>query len=366
MSNQPECVIQPDGSFCDSYKGVLGDDSLRHIVEVMIFNRVFEKRMLLLQRQGRIGFSLTSTGEEGIIIGATHCLKFDDPIFLSYRELGSLLYRGVPLKRIVNQFYGNSRDYCKGRQMPVHYCFKDYHIPSVSSPVGTQLLHACGMGYASKLQGHDTVALAFLGEGTASSNDFHSALNFSGVLQSKVVFIIRNNGYAISTPESVQTKADNLACRATGYGIEGIQINGNDILQVVKTVQYAVDKARQGDGPTLIEAMTYRLGAHSSSDDPSCYRDKSEEAAWEKIDVFKRTLQLAHYQIGFSKKDLSVLEKKADEKMSELILECEQYPEPKIDSLFDEVYDHIPLHLQAQKDQYLDFLVDQELGGSHD
>ncbi len=350
-------ILNEDGSCSKEYLDLIPDEDLVRILKTMILNRVFETRMMTLQRQGRLGFMLMSTGEEAITIGSSYCLKQDDPLFLSYRELGSLLWRGVPPEDIMNQLLGNVRDHNKGRQMPVHYCYREYHIPSVSAPVGTQLPHACGYAYASKYLKTGQVSLAFLGEGAASANDFHSAMNFASVFQAPVVYVIRNNGYAISTPESVQTAAESLAIRAEGYGMPGIQIDGTDILLVVKTIREAVHRAREGRGPTLIEALTYRIGAHSSSDDPSRYRPQKEVDQWKAFDDIERTIRHSTWRGIWSHSMTKETQAKAEEQVTRCIKECETYPPPPLDSLFEDVYEKIPNHLHEQKKMYLDYLA---------
>ena len=240
--------------------------------------------------------------------------------------------------------------------MPIHYCFAEYHIPSISSPVGTQFPHAAGYGYAARIRKTGQVPLAFIGEGTASQGDFHTALNFAGVLRAPTVFIIRNNGYAISTPESVQTLAKSLAARAVGYGIPGFRIDGNDILAVVKTVREAVERARAGDGPTLIEALTYRLGAHSSADDPTRYRPAEEEAAWSEVDGLARLTAHAEWRGIWSEALHEETRAAAEEEMTQTIADCEKWPPPRTESMFDDVYAEIPESLQEQKDAYFHFL----------
>jgi 2-oxoisovalerate dehydrogenase E1 component alpha subunit len=288
MNEAPRSILNEDGSCAKEYRDLVSDDDLLEVIQTIILNRVMDRRLMILQRQGRLGFYMTSTGEEVVIIGTAYALRETDPIFLTYRELGALLWRKVPLEAIMNQLIGNVQDINLGRQMPIHYCYREYHIPSVSAPVGTQLPHATGFGYAARIRQTDQVALAFLGEGTASQGDFHTALNFSGVLNAQTIFLIRNNGYAISTPESVQTRAHSLAIRAEGYGIAGMRIDGNDLLMVVQAVREAAERARNGGGPTLIEALTYRMGAHSSSDDPTRYRPEVEMKQWETVDALAR------------------------------------------------------------------------------
>jgi 2-oxoisovalerate dehydrogenase E1 component alpha subunit len=349
----PFAILNEDGSCPDEYRELVGDDELRAVLDIMILNRVIDRRFLALQRQGRLGFYMTSTGEEASIIGAAYRLRPEDPIFLTYRELGSLLWRGVPLPLILNQLIGNSQDLCMGRQMPVHYGYREWNIPSVSSPVGTQLPHACGFAYAARLRGTEQVALAFLGEGTSSQGDFHTALNFSGVFNAPAVFVIRNNGYAISTPESVQTAAPNLAARGEGYGVPGLQVDGNDFLAVINVMGQAVDRARRGDGPTLVEALTYRLGAHSTADDPSAYRSAEETERWQKLDPVTRLQRHARWRGVWDDAEEIRSQKQSEERIAELVTECERWPPPPLETLFQGVTHEPTRQLEEQRAAYL-------------
>ena len=360
MIPEVQSILNTDGSCAKEFLDLVPDGDLLSILRVMLLNRVMDRRLMTLQRQGRLGFYMTSTGEEAVTIGSAYALRSEDPIFLSYRELGSLLWRGVPLAAIMNQLIGNAQDLSRGRQMPVHYCFREHHIPSVSSPVGTQLPHACGFGYAARILHTDQVALAFCGEGAASVGDFHTALNFAGVLNAQTVFVIRNNGYAISTPETVQTKAHSLAIRADGYGIPGVRIDGTDLLMVVQAVKEAAERARQGAGPGLIEALTYRMGAHSSSDDPTRYRPEAEMRQWEEFDALARLRRHANWR-GIWTDTMEEEAAAASEKaVSRMISDCERVPPPPVESLFDDVYERMPELLRMQKEEYLRFLGKRE------
>ncbi|MGH7145522.1 MAG: thiamine pyrophosphate-dependent dehydrogenase E1 component subunit alpha [Planctomycetota bacterium] len=357
MIEPPLSLLNQDGSCSDEARALLADDDLAALVRCMLLNRSLDRRMLMLQRQGRLGFYMTSTGEEATTIGAAYALRPDDAIFLSYREIGSLLWRGITLPEILNQLIGNNQDRCQGRQMPIHFCFRDRRIPSVSSPVGTQLPHAVGYGFAARYQGRSEVALAFLGEGTASEGDFHTALNFAGVLKAPAIFLIRNNGYAISTPENVQTAAANLASRAVGYGLPGVQVDGNDLLAVVQVVSAAAARARRGDGPTLVEALTYRIGAHSTADDPSAYRDAAEAQPWQRFDPLLRLTRHAIWR-GIWDEDREKAElAEIEQRINRTIADCEQWPPPAVETMFEDVWASIPPQLAAQREEYLRFLA---------
>lgn len=351
-----DCIslLAQDGSCSPEDRKLLKDDELMGLFKAIVFNREFDRRMMMLQRQGRLGFYMTSTGEESTIYGVTSCLAGTDPVFMSYREIGCLLWRKVDLEIILNQLIGNRDDLCKGRQMPIHFCVRDHALPSISSPVGTQLPQACGYAYAAQMRKSGEVALAFLGEGTASEGDFHTALNFSGVYKVPAIFVIRNNGYAISTPESVQTAAKRLADRALGYGMPGIQVDGNDILAVVKVMGAAVKRAREGQGPTLIEAMSYRLGAHSTADDPSAYRSREETDAWQRVDNFLRLENHARWRGIYNKEEVDTWKQEANSAIDRAIAACESVPPPDINTMFDDIYYHRPPHIEEQRKRYLE------------
>lgn len=360
MSEKRRSILNEDGSCAEEFRNLVPDDDLLAIIRTILLNRVMDRRLMMLQRQGRLSFYMTSAGEEVVTVGTAYALWETDPIFLTYRELGALLWRKVPLEAIMNQLIGNAQDINQGRQMPIHYCYREYHIPSVSSPVGTQLPHATGFGYAARIRQTDQVALAFLGEGTASQGDFHTALNFSGVLNAQTIFMIRNNGYAISTPESVQTKASSLAIRAEGYGIPGTQIDGNDLLMVVSAVREAAERARSGGGPTLIEALTYRMGAHSSSDDPTRYRPDTEMKQWEQVDALARLRRHAKWRGIWTQPMEKEAWSDAEKAVTDMISDCERWPPPPVESLFDDVYERMPETLRVQKEEYMAFLRERK------
>lgn len=349
----PFGILNDDGSCAGEHEALVSDEDLERVLDTMVLNRVLDRRLQMLQRQGRLGFYMTSRGEEATILGAAFCLENRDPIFLSYRELGCLLWRRVPLTLVFDQLIGNSHDLCLGRQMPVHYAFRDWGIPSVSSPVGTQLPHACGFAYASKIRRSGEVALAFCGEGTASQGDFHTALNFSGAFWVPAIYVIRNNGYAISTPESVQTAAESLAARADGYGLPGYQIDGNDFLAVVCAIREAVERARSGGGPTLIEALTYRIGAHSTADDPSAYRSDAEAEEWSRMDPFERLRRHARWRGVWSDEVEQASTQAWEKRVTDTLAECERHPPPTVESLFDDVLERPGAQLAEQRDAYL-------------
>lgn len=240
------------------------------------------------QRQGRISFWMTSYGEEATIIGTASALAHNDEIYSQYRELGLLLYRGCPLETLLAQVMGTKGDKGKGRQMPTHIGNTDFYFQTISSPLATQLPQAAGAAYALKrTPGRESnVVGCWFGEGSASEGDFHAGLNFASTLDCPVLWLARNNGFAISTASTDQYRGDGLASRGPGYGTLTIRVDGNDVLAVRIAVQEARRRAAEGSRPVLIEFMTYRVGSHSTSDDSGTYRPKSSVDEWSKVSTF--------------------------------------------------------------------------------
>jgi pyruvate dehydrogenase E1 component alpha subunit/2-oxoisovalerate dehydrogenase E1 component alpha subunit len=234
----------------------------------MLKLRVLDGRMLSLQRQGRVGFYGTATGQEAAVTGSAYALRDTDWVFPALREMGVSLWRGTTVKEMVCQLIGNSGDVLIGRQMPCH--FSDRRVRSVawSSVIGTQLVHAMGAAWAAQIKQTGEVMMGYMGDGASSSADFHAAANFAGVYRLPVVFFCQNNQWAISVPLAQQTASASIAIKAIAYGFPGVRVDGNDLFAVIEATRAAVERARRGDGPTLVEAVTFRMGGHSSSDDP--------------------------------------------------------------------------------------------------
>ncbi len=248
---------------------------------------------------------------------------------------------------------GNSADESKGRQMPVHWGFRDYKIVSLSSPIGSKLLHAVGVAYAAKFRGERSVALASFGEGATSQGEFHAAMNFAGVWKTPVVFFCENNQYAISLPVRRSTASESIAIKAEAYGFEGVQIDGNDILAVYKATKSAVDKARSGGGPTLIEAITYRMGGHSTSDDPSIYRSQDEVEMWKRRDPLTRFTAYLIKKGIITEQENQKMMSEIDAELARVVKEREAIPPPDPSTLFTEVYSEMPWHLREEAEEFM-------------
>lgn len=332
-------ILNDDGTI---YEGATAPELSKELAlkmyNTMTFIRVLDERMLAAQRQGRISFYMQCLGEEAATIGSAAALDDADMIMAQYREQGALRYRGFTLEQFMNQLFSNEKDLGKGRQMPVHYGSKDIHYMTISSPLATQIPQAAGYAYAQKLRGLKNVTICYFGEGAASEGDFHAGLNMAAVHKAPVLFFCRNNGYAISTPANEQFKGDGIACRGVGYGMKSIRVDGADILAVYQATKMARDYALETNEPVLIESMAYRLGAHSSSDDPTGYRSKEEEEKWRKVDPIAR---FRAYLVAKGWLDEEA-DKASLDALRQEILDAlkiaEKIQKPALEELFNDVY----------------------------
>ncbi len=342
-------ILQADGTTYDQAVLPAIDQTLAaKIHDTCVFTRVLDERMLGAQRQGRISFYMTCTGEEAAIIGSVAALDDEDVILAQYREHAAIRYRGFTTEQFMNQLFSNEKDFGKGRQMPIHYGSQELHYQTISSPLGTQIPQATGVGYSLKMQGKRNVAVCYFGEGAASEGDFHAGLNMAAVLNSPTIFFCRNNGYAISTPTTEQFAGNGIASRGVGYGMHTIRVDGNDMLAVLAATQQARAYALEHNAPVLIEAMTYRLGAHSSSDDPSGYRSKEEEAKWELHDPVKRFKLWLINKGWLTESDEQALYEKYRQEVLAAVKVAEKIATPHIDELINDVYDKPTPRLEQQ------------------
>ncbi|EWG99404.1 thiamine pyrophosphate-dependent dehydrogenase E1 component subunit alpha [Halomonas sp. BC04] len=344
-------LLQQDGTLFDGAEAPeLDKEKALKIYRAMLVTRVLDERMLAAQRQGRLSFYMQCTGEEAAVIGAAAALDDADMIMAQYREQGALAYRGFTYDEFMNQLFGNELDYGKGRQMPIHYGSRKLHYMTISSPLATQIPQATGYAYGQKLAGEGHCTITFFGEGAASEGDFHAALNMASVHKVPVIFFCRNNGYAISTPATEQFAADGIAPRAFGYRMHVIRVDGNDILAVYRATQEARRIAVEQNEPVLIEAMTYRLAAHSSSDDPSGYRSRKEEEAWREKDPILRMQRWLLDREWWSEEEEKALQESLRREVLETMKRAEKRPPPPLESLVTDVYADVTPALQRQLD----------------
>ena len=343
------------------------------LYETMRFIRLLDERMQGAQRQGRVSFYMQCLGEEAAVTASAAALDQEDMIMAQYREQAALHYRGFTLDQFMNQMFSNELDLGKGRQMPIHYGSNELNYMTISSPLGTQIPQATGYAYGQKVK-HidaktgelastiDNVTICYFGEGAASEGDFHAGLNMAAVHKAPVIFFARNNGYAISTPADEQFKGDGIASRGVGYGIKTIRVDGTDALAVFAATQKAREIASTQGEPVLIESIAYRLGAHSTSDDPSGYRSKDEEANYKTCPIEKFKKWLVKQQWLNEEADL-----KAKESIREDILaalkRAEVVQKPALEELVSDVYDtpipslvrqynELKEHIQKHPDAY--------------
>ena len=341
-------ILTEDGALDKAREPALDDATLGSMYRSMRLIRLLDERCMNLQRQGRIAFFGTTTGEEAAVIGSAVALGREDWIFPALRQGGALLHRGFPLRKYFAHMFGNAESVELGRSMPCHFSDRAQNFVTWSSCMATQLPHAVGMAYGAKLKKTGQVAMGYLGDGASSENDFHHALNFAGVWKVPVVFFCNNNQWAISVPFSKQTASGNVAVKARAYGFPGVRFDGNDVLGVYAATKEAVDRARRGEGPTLLEAVTYRMQGHSSSDDPTRYRSAAEVEAWARRDP------LARFAKDLRGRGLLDDAREADlvaaltAQINDAIAAAEAAGPPPTDTLITEVYAEPPWHLHQE------------------
>ncbi|KAK6150756.1 hypothetical protein DH2020_015688 [Rehmannia glutinosa] len=302
------------------------------------------------QRQGRISFYVTAIGEEAINIGSAAALGMDDLVFPQYREAGVLLWRGFTLQDFANQCFGNKGDNGKGRQMPAHYGSNKHNYITIASTVATQIPHAVGAAYSLKMDGREACTITYFGDGGTSTGDFHAGLNFAAVMEAPVILFCRNNGWAISTPVSDQFRSDGIVVRGQAYGVRSIRVDGNDALAVFTAVHVARKMAISECRPVLIEALTYRAGHHSTSDDSSKYRPIEEIEWWRATqDPVARFRKWLEGQGWWTTPSEIELRDHARREVLHAIQVAETVEKPSLKEIFTDVYDVPPSNLCDQE-----------------
>jgi len=354
MAAQTIQYLSEEGDLVEGYTPSISADVLLKGYRDMVITRHVDERMITLQRQGAITFALSSLGEECCSVAAAAALSLDDWIYPQYREVGALFWRGFSIQDYVHHMFGDAEDLAKGRQMPNHFGSRDLNIVTVSSPIATKIPHAAGCGYAMKLQNESNISVVFFGEGASSEGDFHAGLNFAAVLEVPTLFFCRNNQYAISTTLQHQFHSDGVAPKGEGYGVKTYRVDGNDFFAVYETV----DKARKHcleRGPVLLEAMTYRMGAHSTSDDPSRYRPEDERKEWEKKDPILRLRRYLEKEGLWDEKKEKALWEEVKSEVTKAVEVAKQTPRPPLKTLVEDVYSEIPESLKEQYDDLKQF-----------
>jgi 2-oxoisovalerate dehydrogenase E1 component alpha subunit len=335
----------------------LDEETLLKGLEHMMRLRIFDDRMIKMQRTGLLSFYMRSFGEEAIAIAQTMALEEQDWLFPSYRQPGAQFVRGRDMVSMICHCIGNTEDNVRGRQMPVHYTWKEGRFISISSPVGTQFPQAVGVAMASAYRGLDEVCISWLGDGTSAQGDFHYAVNFASTFKPPVILNVVNNQWAISTHANLATGGRTFAERGLAYDIPSFRVDGNDFLALYAVTKWARDRAGAGLGPTFIEVYTYRAGAHSSSDDPIAYRPQDEFKHWPGGDPIER---LKGHLIGrglWDEDKHTALTERIDAEVMAAYKEACTFgdlangPYPPASTIFTEVYEEVPWHVQEQREE---------------
>jgi pyruvate dehydrogenase E1 component alpha subunit len=332
-------ILKPDGTLQTGQTPPIDDQETLALYQKVVFIRLADQRCLSLQRQGRFGTYAPMWGQEACQIGSTFVLQKGDWIFPAFREIGATLMMGIPLKNFLLYWMGNEI----GSQAP-----EGINVMPVSVPVGSQTLHAVGAAWGAKLKGDKIVTLVFFGDGATSEGDFHEAMNFAGVFKTPTIFFCQNNQYAISVPRSIQTASKTIAQKAIAYGFDGIQVDGNDLFGVITATREAVEQARSGGGPTLIEGVTFRFGPHTTADDPTKYRTEKEIEPWKPLDPLVR-LKLYLKEKGLWNEEVEQkTSEQAQKEIDQAVKEAEAEPVPGVDEIFKYVFAEMTPPLKEQ------------------
>ncbi len=335
-------ILDPEGEVDGDLEPDLSDDLLLKLHRAMVLGRRFDERMLKLQRGGRIGTFAPIQGQEAAQLGAVAVLEDRDWLIPSFREMLAEVWRGKRLETVLLAYDG----YNEGGRIE-----EGLNNLPVAVPVGTQTLHAAGIGYAIKYKGEDAVAMTFFGDGATSEGDFHEAMNFAAVFRAPVIFVCQNNHWAISIKRSHQTRSKTLAQKALAYGMPGIQVDGNDILAVYAAAKEAVDRARSGEGPTMIECVTYRMSVHTTADDPKRYRTEEELEEWKEKDPISRFRKYLKARELLTDDDIESVEAEVKEQIGKAVKNWEAEAQEMGDPLdmFDHLLEEMPPYLAEQK-----------------
>lgn len=337
-------ILDEDGNVDKELEPDLPEELLLALHRAMLLARRFDERMLILQRQGKIGTFGPIKGQEASQIGAVAVLERDDWLVPAFREMGAELYRGKSMENVLLNYAG----YNEGAYIP-----ETLNNLPIAIPVASQTLHAVGIAYSIKYRRQKQIVITFFGDGATSEGDFHEALNFAGVFQTPLVFVCQNNQWAISIPRSKQTRSKTLAQKALAYGVPCMQVDGNDILAVYSAAQQAADRAKSGEGPTMIENVTYRMSVHTTADDPTRYRTDEQVEEWAKRDPITRFQKyliakgpLSEARIDSLEEEIKAEIKEAEERFDEQV---KKLGDPL--DMFSHAFAELPATLVEQKNE---------------
>ena len=322
----------------------LSDDDLKELMRRMVYTRILDERSIALNRQGRLGFYAPTAGQEASQLGTQFALEKEDFILPAYRDVPQLIWQGLPLY----QAFLFSRGHFHGNQMPEGM---NALFPQII--IGAQYVQAAGVAMGMKLRGQKNVAITYTGDGGTSQGDFYEGLNFAGVYNAPAIFVVQNNGFAISVPVEQQTKAKTLAQKAVAAGIEGYQVDGMDGLAVYAATKHARDKAINGEGPTLIETLTYRYGPHTmAGDDPTRYRTEDLDNEWSQKDPLVRFRKYLESKDLWTEEEEEKVIEKAREEIAEAVKEADKYPKQKVTDFIESMFEELPYNLKEQYEEY--------------
>lgn len=334
-------VLSPEGEIInEAMMPSLTDEQLKEIMYRMVFTRTWDERAINLGRQGRLGFYAPVSGQEASMVGSVYPLQKEDFVVPAYRDMPQIVWHGLPLY----QAFLYSRGHQHGGQIPAGV---NVLMPQII--IGAQILHAMGLAMGFKLKKQPQLAITYTGDGGSSEGDFYEGLNYAGAFKLPVIFFVQNNGYAITTPFAKQTAAQSIAHKALAAGIHGMQVDGMDVLAVIKAVEISAERARKGEGATLIESLTYRFRPHSMADDTTKYRTKDEEAEWSIKDPLVRFGKYLEKKGLWSEEETARVKEEAKAKVNEEIKRAEQTEKMTVAGLIDSMFEVTPKHLEEQK-----------------
>lgn len=344
-------ILRDDGSYDEESLPDLTDDQLKEMYEWMVYARILDQRALNMQRQGRMGTYPPVSGQEAAQIGSAYALEKDDWLFPSYREAAAMMVRGMPPELTFLYWMGRE----EGTSPP-----EGVNVFTVSIPISTQVPHAVGAAWASRLRGDGRAFIVYFGDGGTSEGDFHEGANFAGVFKAPLVLFCQNNQYAISVPLDRQTASKTIAQKAIAYGFPGVRVDGNDVLAVYAVTKEALERARRGEGPTLIEAVTYRYGPHTTADDPTRYRPAEEVQEWqERRDPIVRFRRFLESRGLWSEQDEEAMQERLREQAAQVVHKAENWPKPEPTNMFDYMYAELPWNLKEQREALLQELAER-------
>ncbi len=338
-------VLDPDGNLVGEPAPDLTDEKLVEFYRWMVLARTFDERCLNLQRQGRMGTYAPLAGQEAAQVGSAFALQPEDWVFPSYREDAVTMIHGLPMEKVLLYWMGRE----EGNQIP-----PEVNVFTVAVPIATQIPHAVGAAWAARIRGDRRAFIVYFGDGATSEGDFHEGCNFAGVFKAPVVFFCQNNQFAISVPLHRQTASETIAQKAVAYGFPGVRVDGNDVLAVYKVTKEALDRARAGEGPTLIEALTYRYGPHTTADDPTRYRGRDEVEEWrQRRDPLNRMRRFLMARGLLDEAQDQALAEEARQRVAAAVQAVEAMPKASPAAIFDYVYAQLPWHLEEQRRELL-------------